>query len=451
MQSGSINNAVQIAAGERFSLAILEDSTLMSWGENTYGQLGYGNLSTSNFPFAVVGIDNVIDIAAGANHSLALRSDGTVWAWGRNQSGQLGDSTLVQKTLPVQVHDLSNIVDISAGANHSLALDADGNLYVWGNNAGGQLGNGTYNGAIEPEQVQMFYKIVSVDGGQSHTIAADTNGYVISFGNNTYGQLGVQSVSESLYPIVVDSTGFVVEVRAGLNSSYALRNDSNLVAWGFNTSGQLGIENNTNTEKATIVDQAFEVYSFDAGNDHMAIIPSSSHSCSSNAQVITVDTIPDIDIIANGFMLSTTAIGVSYQWYYNGSPIPGATSNSVTVSAWGDYYVEVTFANGCSGNSPIYTLGVGLDEYDLDEIIVLYPNPNNGSFSFGIQAEYSLLQDISSWEVYDVFGRVIAENRDFSAEPVNAIEILNTEAGIYTLQISTRSGEVMQRSFVVVR
>lgn len=451
VQSGSINNAVKIAAGDRFSVALLEDSTLMTWGENTYGQLGYGNLSTSNFPFAVAGLDSVIDIAAGLNHCLALTADGTVWAWGRNQSGQLGDSTLIQKTTPVQVKKLTNIVKVRAGANHSLALDANGILYAWGNNANGQLGSGDYNGAIVPKQVNMFYNIVSFDGGQAHTIACDTNGYVIAWGDNSFGQLGVQGVSESLYPILVDSTGYITELCAGQNSSYALRNDSNLVAWGFNTSGQLGIENNTNTDKATIVDQAFEVLSFDAGNNHMAIIPSSSHSCSSNAQVIAVDTIPDIDIIANGYVLSTTTVGVSYQWYYNGSPIPGGTSNSVTVSAWGDYYVEVAFANGCSGNSPIYTLGVGVDEYDLDEVIVLYPNPNNGSFSFGIQAEYSMLQSIESWAVYDVFGRVIAENRNFSAKPVNAIEILNTEAGIYTLQMSTNSGEVMQRSFVVVR
>ncbi|MBN2730459.1 MAG: hypothetical protein JXR53_14635, partial [Bacteroidales bacterium] len=385
IQSGSINNAVQISAGERFSVALLEDSTLMSWGENTYGQLGYGNLSTSNFPFAVIGLDSVVDIAAGANHCLALTSDGTVWAWGRNQSGQLGDSTLIQKTSPVQVKNLNNIVKVGAGGNHSLALANDGTLYAWGNNSSGQLGIGNYNASSIPQEVKLFSKIASFDAGHAHTIACDSSGYVLCWGDNAFGQLGVQSISESLYPITVDSTGYAIDVVAGQYSSYALRNDSNLVAWGFNTSGQLGIETNANTDKATIVDQAFEVLSFDAGNDHMAIIPSASHSCSSNNQVIAVDTIPDIDIIANGYVLSTTTVGVSYQWYYNGSPIPGATNNNITVSAWGNYYVEVTFANGCSGNSPIYTLGVGVDEYDLDEVIVLYPNPNNGTFSFGIQ------------------------------------------------------------------
>ena len=37
-------------------------------------------------------------IASGSTHNLALKEDGTVWSWGDNTSGQLGDGTNDNRT-----------------------------------------------------------------------------------------------------------------------------------------------------------------------------------------------------------------------------------------------------------------------------------------------------------------------------------------------------------------
>ena len=68
---------------------------------------------------------NAIAVAAGNKHSVALREDGTVVAWGRNTEGQT--------TVPP---GLTNAVGITARGNQSLALLKNGTVTNWGNTFG---------------------------------------------------------------------------------------------------------------------------------------------------------------------------------------------------------------------------------------------------------------------------------------------------------------------------
>jgi alpha-tubulin suppressor-like RCC1 family protein len=90
------------------------DGTVAAWGDNSYGQ--------TNVP---TDLTNAIAIAAGRVFNLALRSDGSVVAWGTGFSGE----TIVPS-------DLTNVVAIAAGGEHSLALKNDGTVAAWGRNIG---------------------------------------------------------------------------------------------------------------------------------------------------------------------------------------------------------------------------------------------------------------------------------------------------------------------------
>jgi hypothetical protein len=74
----AISNAVGIAAGTAHSLAVLDDGSVIAWGNDLGGQcLGATNAMAT------------VAVAGANSHSLALRSDGSVVAWGTNNVGQL--------------------------------------------------------------------------------------------------------------------------------------------------------------------------------------------------------------------------------------------------------------------------------------------------------------------------------------------------------------------------
>ena len=87
-------------------------------------------MNDSYVPVPVVGqggkgyLANVSAIAAGDRFSLALLGNGTVWAWGDNHHGSLGDGTTKPSKEPVPTIIAisgSGIKHIAAGAGHSLA------------------------------------------------------------------------------------------------------------------------------------------------------------------------------------------------------------------------------------------------------------------------------------------------------------------------------------------
>ena len=92
-----------ISAGETFSLALKNDSTVYAWGVNTSGQLGDGTNTNSNVPVQISSLTGIAAISAGGNHSFAFKSNGTVWAWGYGLQGQLGNGGNSNNNAPIQI------------------------------------------------------------------------------------------------------------------------------------------------------------------------------------------------------------------------------------------------------------------------------------------------------------------------------------------------------------
>ncbi len=140
----------QLAAGNNHTCALRADGVVRCWGDNSTGQLGTGDTTSSLTPVTVTGLPaDIVSIAAGDNQTCALTSGGGVKCWGNNADGQVGDGTTIQRNAPVDVVGLgSGVTTIGAGDNHTCAGLAAGGIKCWGWASSGQLGNGTLIGRL---------------------------------------------------------------------------------------------------------------------------------------------------------------------------------------------------------------------------------------------------------------------------------------------------------------
>jgi alpha-tubulin suppressor-like RCC1 family protein len=226
-----------IATGDLHSLALMEDGTVYSWGDNNYGQLGNGSKTDSLTP-VMVNIDHVIDIAAGDRHSIALKNDGTVWTWGRNNYGEIGDGTNTTRTSPVQV--LSNVINISGGYLFTLAIKNDGTAWAWGYNNTGQLGDDTTSTRFSPVQVSTISNVAQISAGDSFALALINDGTVWGWGANYYGEVGDGTTTTRNIPVQISGFTGISIIDATKSNSFALKSDGSIWGWGRNNRGQIG-------------------------------------------------------------------------------------------------------------------------------------------------------------------------------------------------------------------
>ncbi|MDN4071386.1 S-layer homology domain-containing protein [Paenibacillus vini] len=238
------------------SMALAEDGTVWTWGENDSGELGDGTKTLRNVPVQVQGLDQVAAIAAGGYYSLALKEDGTVWAWGTNQNGELGDGTFADKLLPVQVSGLSDVSLIAVGGSHSLAVKQDGTVWAWGSNRQGELGDGTITNRSKPVKVLNLENIVDIAGGGYHSLALDADGNVWSWGLGNYGQLGRTGTASDRVPARISDLTSVIDISAGGFHSLAMTKDMRVWGWGYNGYGQLG-DGTWSTSTVPVLSKAF--------------------------------------------------------------------------------------------------------------------------------------------------------------------------------------------------
>lgn len=141
----------RLSVGSGFSCALLTGGGARCWGNGAYGQLGYpGNthIGDNEVPASLGDVPlgaPLLDIAAGGEHTCALLSGGRIRCWGNNRFGQLGyGNTDVSVELPMagNVDVGGTVTRIRTGASHSCALLDTGAVRCWGIAHNGALGYG---------------------------------------------------------------------------------------------------------------------------------------------------------------------------------------------------------------------------------------------------------------------------------------------------------------------
>jgi hypothetical protein len=152
---------------------------------------------------------------------------------------------------------------------------------------------------------------------------------------------------------------------------------------------------------------------------------------------LTINTV-NVSTSLSGLTITANSSGASYQWINcnNGNAfIPGATAQSFTPTANGNYAVIVTTAN-CSDTSACQAINsVGIDEFGASnsdtELVEVYPNPTSGTVKVILGEKYPSI----SFQLINVLGQVILHKTYPSTNEIT-FEIEGA-TGVYFLEIES--------------
>jgi alpha-tubulin suppressor-like RCC1 family protein len=236
-------------------------SSVLGWGQDSYGQLGNGAYQASQPTPAHVLLPagtQVTGVSAGYDDSLVVTSAGGLLAFGRNEDGQLGDGgTGGFDDAPVNVSLASGttVTQASAGDGFSLAVTSAGAALAWGDDEEGELGNGQVTSIPFPTPMLVSLPTGTTvtqvaAGAQDFGLALTSNGRVLAWGDNSAGQLGDGGTTNSDTPVRVElpSAARVTQVAAGSDTGYALTSAGTVYAWGYGAGGTLGDGTTANSD-----------------------------------------------------------------------------------------------------------------------------------------------------------------------------------------------------------
>lgn len=214
-----LTNAVAVAAGAGFSLALKPDGTVVEW-------------TTSNAPVVFPPLSNVVSISADGAYRMAIMADRTIKWWG--SPCQCNGAPYNNLDFPWLFPPLpTNIVQLrSPACDFGLALTAGGSLtgirfctlppdVGWYMNPPGGPGGSNY---------------VSFSASYCYVSALRNDGRVEVGGRNT-GRCPVSSSSPNVEPLAPPDLSNVVAIASSGFNLVALKSDGTL-AGGFHVEGQ---------------------------------------------------------------------------------------------------------------------------------------------------------------------------------------------------------------------
>lgn len=134
-------NVSSISCGYYHTGFVTIDGKLLLCGNGENGELGIDEKSHGIgwTPTEANITANIISVACGGRHSIALTSSDGCYVCGNNSAGQLGLENVSSTSTWTHLHFEDSICEVSAGENHSMFLTDTGAVYACGDTKYGKL------------------------------------------------------------------------------------------------------------------------------------------------------------------------------------------------------------------------------------------------------------------------------------------------------------------------
>lgn len=291
-----------IVAGGSHSCMRTSTGGVRCWGSNSSGQLGYGNTLNIGDDEAPISAGNVsvggtvVQLAVGGMHTCALLSSGKVRCWGDNSVGQLGygnNDNIGDDELPLVAGDIdvgSPVTKITAGFAHTCALLSSGAVRCWGYGTYGRLGYGNTatvgitNTPASAGDVQIGGLATDIASGGATTCAILKSGQLVCWGRSHFGQLGygnMNDVGDDELPVSAGSVAIAGTAVAVSPSPFAhtcvLLANGDVRCWGRGAGGPLGLSGTANIgddelpDTVPVIDLGAPAYELATGLYHTCV------------------------------------------------------------------------------------------------------------------------------------------------------------------------------------
>jgi alpha-tubulin suppressor-like RCC1 family protein len=245
---GLPQKAIAVTRGPFAQCALLTGEQPRCWGNVGFGLVeGTGEVLLTNIttptPIGPLSAE-IANVAYGPTFGCVLSTAGRVSCWGIGENGALGSGKTDDQQMPRQIVNVDEpLVDLSTSSNSTFAcaVKRSGGVVCWGYNEKRELGraDATPFDATPRPVVGLPEKARTVVAARTHACALLESGRVACWGDDAEGQLGSGSAGAPAAPRLVDGIVGATSIFTGLVHTCAIMKDSEVLCWGVDDQGQI--------------------------------------------------------------------------------------------------------------------------------------------------------------------------------------------------------------------
>jgi hypothetical protein len=281
-------------------------------------------------------------------------------------------------------------------------------------------------------------------------VCAGTNATLTASGASTYSW-STSATTASIVPSPTVTTSYTV---TGANANYCMASAVSTVS--VNTLPTITVNSGTVCAGSsfTISPSGASTYTYSSGNAVVTPTANATYTvtgtntvttCSNMAVAsVTVNALPNNATTLSGVVITATQGGATYKWINcaNNTVIAGATAQSYTATANGNYKVVINNSTCSDTSACVSVTTVGIAQYGTTSNLQVYPNPNNGTFT--IETNNPAEQIL---QIFDVNGRLLLTQTIKGKTIISTNDLIN---GVYNINIFSSEG-VVNRRLIITR